>query len=70
MGNPISAAEEDVIMPTYRAKDAEGDVYEVNVQMDPIQYKLDLENLAIQRSKFIEDIFSSDCQLVVQLPNA
>jgi hypothetical protein len=41
--------------------------YEVKVEMDPVQYKEDLEGIVVTRAKFIEDIYSNDCQLVLHL---
>jgi hypothetical protein len=41
--------------------------YEVKVEIDPVQYKQDLEGIVVTRAKFIEDIYSSDCQLVLHL---
>lgn len=41
--------------------------YEISVELDPVQYKQDLEMLVVSKSKFLEDIYSSDCQLVISL---
>jgi hypothetical protein len=35
--------------------------YELSVELDPVQYKQDLEKLVVSKSKFIEDIYSTDC---------
>jgi len=45
---------------------AEGE-YEVKVEIDPVQYKEDLEGIVVTRAKFIEDIYSNDCHLVLHL---
>jgi hypothetical protein len=37
--------------------------------MDPVQYKQDLADLMVARAKFLEDIYSNDCQFVLKLPS-
>ena len=40
----------------------------MTIELDPVQYKEDLERLVASKSKFLEDIYSSDFQMVVKLP--
>eukprot|EP00347_Sterkiella_histriomuscorum_P016262 403353867 len=42
------------------------DTYKVQVQLDTIQYKQDLEKLMVQKSKFLEEIYS-DSQLLIRV---
>ena len=50
------------------AAGTEEDQFTVDIELDPRQYKEDLDKLV--KTKFIEDIYSNDCQLVVKMPHA
>ncbi len=41
--------------------------YSVKVEIDPVQYRDDQSLLVKSRSKFLEDIYSHDFQLIVKL---